>query len=80
LGRIEGDLEGADAAPTKVQTEVATETLADLDAAWSRWAVVKMGPLAALNTALSRAHRKPIVPPPADKLDISAPDPGQDLP
>jgi len=80
LGRIEGDLEGADVAPTAVQTQVATETLAQLEAAWSRWTAVKTGPLAALNTALSKAHRKSITPPPADKLDISAPDPGQDLP
>ncbi len=80
LGRIEGDLESADAAPTSVQTQVATETLAKLDAAWSRWSAVKTGPLATLNAALGKARRKPIQPPSPDQLEISAPDPGQDLP
>jgi hypothetical protein len=80
LGRIEGDLEGADATPTTVQTEVAIETLAKLDKAWLRWTAVKTGPLAALNTALGKAGRKPIWPPSPDRLDVTAPDPGQDLP
>jgi photosystem II stability/assembly factor-like uncharacterized protein len=80
LGRFENDLESADAAPTAVQIEVATGTLARLDAAWSRWSAVKTGPLAALNATLIRAGRKPIMIPPPDRLEVTAPDPGQDLP
>jgi photosystem II stability/assembly factor-like uncharacterized protein len=80
LGRIESDLEAADAAPTAVQTEVATETLARLDAAWTRWTALKTGPLATLNLSLGKTGRKPIAPPAADRLKVTAPDPGQDLP
>jgi photosystem II stability/assembly factor-like uncharacterized protein len=80
LGRIEGDLESADQAPTRVQTQVATETLAKLDAAWTRWTSLESGPLAALNLALVKAGRKPIAAPSPDRLEVTPPDAGQDLP
>jgi photosystem II stability/assembly factor-like uncharacterized protein len=80
LGRLEGDLESADVAPTAVQNQVAAETLTGLESAWGRWTAFKTGPLAALNAGLVKAGRKPIVPPPADRLEVEAPDPGQDLP
>lgn len=36
--------------------------------------------LAALNRSLARAHEKPVTIPPADRLDMEAPDSGEDLP
>ncbi len=80
LGSVEIDLEAADTAPTPGQTQVVDETLSQLDAAWSRWSAFKSGPLATLNVSLARQGRGPVIVPPADRLDVEAPDPGQDLP
>ncbi|WP_174299498.1 sialidase family protein [Caulobacter sp. S45] len=80
LASVESDLEAADAAPTSGQTQVVDDALGQLDAAWSRWSAFKSGPLAALNVSLVRQGRTPVSVPPADKLNVEAPDPGQDLP
>ena len=47
---------------------------------WTAWSAARDGQLPALNAALARAHLKPIVIPPEDRLTISLPDPGEDLP
>jgi len=80
LAHIEGDLESADAAPTAAQMETFNRATAALDGAKQAWAARKSGPLADLNAALAKAGQKPITIPPADKLEIEAPDPGEDLP
>ncbi len=80
LGSVEADLEAADAAPTAAQTQVVDEALGQLDAAWTRWSAFKSGPLAGLNASLVRQGRRPVTVPPADELEVEAPDPGQDLP
>ena len=80
LASVEADLEASDAAPTAAQSQVVDDALGDLDTAWRRWDAFKSGPLAELNASLSRQGRKPVIVPPADQLDVEAPDPGQDLP
>ncbi|MGD0192861.1 MAG: hypothetical protein ABSD74_19160 [Rhizomicrobium sp.] len=80
LGGIEVALEGSDAAPTDAQRAVVSDALSKLTAAQKSWTVLKSGPLATLNAALNRAHRKPVVIPPAGALDIEPPDEGVDIP
>ena len=80
LGSVESDLEATDAAPTAVQVQVVEEALTKLNVASARWAGFKSGPLMQLNGELRRQGRKPVVVPPPDKLQVEAPDPGQDLP
>ena len=80
LAAIEGDLEGADAAPTAAQVKVVDAQLADLAAAQARWDAFKAHELAAIDAALRRAGRRPVVIPPPGALTVTPPDPGQDLP
>jgi photosystem II stability/assembly factor-like uncharacterized protein len=80
LGEIEGNLEAADAAPTAAQEQVVRETLAKLDRAWDRWSAFKSKDLHDLNTSLQAQGRTPVAVPPADRLEVEAPDRGQDLP
>jgi hypothetical protein len=80
LGGIEAALESADTAPTDAQRAVVAEGLTKLKAANSAWSALKSGPLGVLNAALVHAHRKPIVIPPANTLQIEPPDEGVDVP
>ena len=80
LGSVESDLEAADAAPTTAQVEVVDDAMAKLDAATTRWTAFKSGPLVQLNAELRRQGRKPVLVPTPDKLQVEAPDSGQDLP
>lgn len=80
LTGVENALESTDAAPVPAQQAFVAEALKKLDAAEHNWAEEKAGPLAALNAALAHAHEKPVTIPPADQLDLEAPDSGQDLP
>ena len=80
LSHVETALESADVAPSAAQNAVVARALAVLDKADADWTAAKSGALAALNAALEKAHEKPITIPPPDKLDVEAPDPGQDLP
>ncbi|HTZ70656.1 MAG TPA: hypothetical protein VMB71_08405 [Acetobacteraceae bacterium] len=80
LGGIETDLESADAAPTAAQRAVVDNTLTKLAAAATRWTNFKATQLPKLNADLAQAGLKPVTIPAADKLQVDAPDPGQDLP
>ena len=80
LAAIETDLEDADQAPTQPQRTVAGQTLAEIDALWTAWTVVRDHDLAALNAYLARAKLKPVVIPAAEKLVVKPAPGGQDLP
>jgi len=80
LGAIESDLEAVDASPTDAQRAVVADGLSKLNEVSNNWAQRKSGPLAALNTALARAHRKAIVIPAANALTIEPPEEGDDIP
>jgi hypothetical protein len=80
LTSVEDDLEAADIAPTAAQRAVVADAQTKLADAERRWNALKTRPLAALNAALAREHRKPVTIPPANALDVEAPDTGQDLP
>ena len=80
LASLETALESADVAPTAAQDADMARALAVLDKADADWTNAKAGALAVLNAALEKAHERPITIPPPDKLDVEAPDPGQDLP
>jgi photosystem II stability/assembly factor-like uncharacterized protein len=80
LGRIEGALESADAAPTPAQQQFVDDAIAKLAALQREWGEAKSGSLASLNTALARAGEKPVVIPDKDKLTEETPDEGEDLP
>jgi hypothetical protein len=60
--------------------QVVSVASGQLDAAWRRWSEFKSGRLVALNAALAKAGRPQITIPPPDRLQIGAPDRGQDLP
>jgi hypothetical protein len=76
LGAIEGDLEGADVAPTAAQVQVVSETAGKLDTAWGRWKAL----VPKLNAELGKAGLKSVMIPHDADLHPDAPDPGQDLP
>ncbi len=80
LTGVETDLEGVDGAPTPAQHQVVDDAASKLADLQRRWANIKAGPLPALNAALTRAARKPIVIPPPGALDTEPPDSGDDLP
>ncbi|MDE3116040.1 MAG: hypothetical protein KGL26_10605, partial [Pseudomonadota bacterium] len=80
LGGTETALESADVAPTDAQNAAVARALSVLDKADADWTAAKGGALAALNAALEKAHEKPVAIPPPDKLEVEAPDSGQDLP
>jgi photosystem II stability/assembly factor-like uncharacterized protein len=80
LSGIEAALESADAAPTTVQQQTATDAMAKLEAVKRDWETVKAGPLTDLNAALASRGEKPIAVSDADKLRVEAPDDGEDLP
>ncbi|MBU6472154.1 MAG: hypothetical protein KGQ94_05810, partial [Alphaproteobacteria bacterium] len=80
LASLETALESADVAPTAAQDADMARALAVLDKADADWTNAKAGALAVLNAALEKAQERPITIPPPDKLDVEAPDPGQDLP
>ena len=80
LTGVESSLEAADIAPTAAQADVVRDATTKLADVQRRWSDAKKGPLAQLNAALTRAHRKPITIPPAGTSEIEAPESGQDLP
>jgi hypothetical protein len=80
LGGIESDLEAADVAPTASQVQMVEAMLARVDALWRGWAAFKTERLPALNAQLVRDGHKPVVVPQDAGLQISQPDPGEDLP
>jgi photosystem II stability/assembly factor-like uncharacterized protein len=80
LAQAESALESADAAPTATQLSAVYDTLAALETAKKDWEATKTGPLADLNTALTRAGQKPIEISAADLRDVEEPDDGMDLP
>jgi photosystem II stability/assembly factor-like uncharacterized protein len=80
LAQAESALESADAAPTASQLSAVSDTLATLETAKKDWEATKTGPLADLNTALTRAGQKPIEISAADLRDVEEPDDGMDLP
>jgi hypothetical protein len=80
LGRVEGALESADAAPTAVQQQFVDDAIAKLAAVQREWDEAKSGSLASLNAALARAGEKSIIIPDKDKLTGETPDEGEDLP
>jgi photosystem II stability/assembly factor-like uncharacterized protein len=80
LSGIEVNLGSADVAPTDAQRAVVAEATAKLAALSKTWDGLKAGPLATLNAALVRAHRAPVVIPPAALLVVEAPEEGDDVP
>ena len=80
LAGLESDLEGADSAPNAPQSATRLETRATLDQLWSAWSALRDRELPGLNAALARAGRPPVTIPPEDRLTITLPDGGQDLP
>ena len=80
LAGIATDLGAVDTAPTDAQHAVVADALSKLDALNGNWVALKAGPLAALNAALIRAHRKTVAIPPASTLVIEPPEEGDDLP
>jgi len=80
LGRIEGALESADAAPTAIQQQFVDDAIAKLAAVQREWDDAKSGSLASLNAALAGAGEKPVTIPDKDELREEAPDEGEDLP
>ncbi len=80
LAAIESDLEAADLAPTQPQRDAASATAGRIAAMYNRWSETRDAELPALNAALTRAHLKPIAIPSGDRLAISLPDGGEDLP
>ena len=80
LVSTEADLESADTAPTQAQRDVVSEAEARLDEASTRWSAFKAKDLAAINAVLKQTRRPAIVIDPADKLEITPPEGGQDLP
>jgi photosystem II stability/assembly factor-like uncharacterized protein len=80
LTGIEVALESADVAPTDAQRAVVADALSKLGAVEAKWTALKSGPLAALNAALVRAHRKPVALPPANAASAEPEDDGDDIP
>jgi photosystem II stability/assembly factor-like uncharacterized protein len=80
LTDIETDLESVDAAPTPAQHDAVEDAKLKLAQLQRHWTAIKAGPLPALNAALVRVGRKPIVIPPPNALDSDPPAAGQDVP
>ncbi len=80
LTGLEGDLEGADLAPTEPQRLAAGVASARIGELWSRWKALRDGALPPLNADLAKAGLKPVAIPPESKLEIVLPDGGEDLP
>jgi hypothetical protein len=80
LASLEGDLESADLAPTEPQRIARTRTRADLDARWTAWTALRDRELPALNEGMARAGLPPVIIPPEQRLPITLPEGGEDLP
>ena len=80
LGRLESALEGADSAPTAPQVEVRAALGARIERLWADWTTLRDGRLAALNRELKTAGLPIVTVPPEDRLTITLPDDGEDLP
>jgi hypothetical protein len=80
LARAEGELESADATPTVVQEQLASDAIVSLAGVKKDWAAAKSGPLADLNASLARAGQKPVEISATDLREVDEPDDGEDLP
>jgi photosystem II stability/assembly factor-like uncharacterized protein len=80
LASLESDVEGADLAPTEPQRTARARTRADLDARWTAWTALRDRELPALNEGMARAGLPPMVIPPEERLPITRPESGEDLP
>lgn len=80
LTGIEGDLESADAAPTPAENAVVADALGKLANVEQTWNRLKGAPLAALNAALARAHKKPIVVAVPASLNVAPEEENEEIP
>ena len=80
LGRLESGLEASDAAPTAPQAEARAALRARLDMVWTAWTRLRDGAVAGLGPPLTAAGATPVIIPPEDRLKITLPDDGEDLP
>jgi photosystem II stability/assembly factor-like uncharacterized protein len=80
LTGVESDLERADLAPTEPQRIARERAKAEIDTRWSAWSALRDRELPALNDGLARAGLTPVTIPPEDKLTVTLPEGGEDLP
>jgi photosystem II stability/assembly factor-like uncharacterized protein len=80
LTALESDLEGADLAPTEPQVALRSHVRSRLEQRWATWTALRDHDLPALNAELKHAGLSAVTIPPEDKLTITLPDGGEDLP
>ena len=80
LAALEDDLEGADLAPNAPQLATRARIGGDVSAQWAAWTALRDRDLPALNDRFSRIGFAPVTIPQEDKLTITLPDDGEDLP